>query len=105
MPEPNETRAEVYGNISKYLTLTMEEIKSDMLIRTSIKNPDNMIQKLNKRVYNSKQLPQIKDFTTIRAFDEIYIKNLKSFLYHSQKTIKRFFLKKCHKFGKNIQIR
>lgn len=82
----------------------MEEIKS--AIRTSVKNPEKMLQKLDAKCGdNSDKLPRIKDFTTIRAFDEIYIKNLKSFLYHSQKTIKKFFLKKCKKFGKNIQIR
>lgn len=109
--EPNEARSEVYGNISKYLTLAMEEIKSG--VRTLVKNPEKLLQKLAaKRVYSpdSKLLPQIKDFTTIKAFDEIYIKNLKSFIHQSQKTLRRLISKKCNKFSrsieyKNIQIR
>lgn len=96
LPEPNEARSEVYQNISRYLTVTMEEIKSDL--SRSVKYPKKLLRKLDKfNTDNSKVLPQIKDFTTLRAFDEIYMKSLKLFLRQSQKTLRRFRIKKCNK--------
>lgn len=74
----------------------MEEIKSDL--SRSVKYPKKLLRKLDKfNTDNSKVLPQIKDFTTLRAFDEIYMKSLKLFLRQSQKTLRRFRIKKCNK--------